>query len=122
MKNLLAVTALFEAATGLALLVKPSLVASLLLGASLGEPSGILVARICGAALVSLSIACWLSKDNAQASAGIVKALMVYNISVALLLSHAGLVEDLSGLGLWPVVLLHGVLLVWCVQSVRSRR
>src|SRR4030095_3093113 len=98
MKNLLSVTALFEAITGLALLAVPSLTASLLLGASLGEPSGILVGRICGAALSSLAIACWVSKSNAQASAGIVKALMLYNILAALLLSYSGLVEDLSGI------------------------
>lgn len=122
MKSLLTFTALVEVATGLALLIIPSVTASLLLGTTLAEPGGILVGRIGGAALISLAIACWLSREDAQASIVIVKALTVYNILAAILLIYAGLVEHFSGIGLWPAVVLHIVLLVWCLQSLRNKR
>ncbi len=120
MKLLISITALFEALTGLALIALPTVVVPLLLGPDLTESSGILISRIAGAALISIAIACWLSRDNAQASIVIVKALAVYNISAAGLLVYAGLVEHFSGIGLWPATVLHIGLLVWCVQLFRN--
>ncbi len=122
MKLLLSITALIEALTGLSLVVVPSVTASLLLGSALTEPSGILITRIAGSALIALAVSCWLSRDNSQASIPIIKALTVYNISAALLLVYAGLVEHFSGLGLWPAVVLHAALLVWCFQSLRTQQ
>jgi hypothetical protein len=58
MKRVLNFAAVGEAATGLALLVVPSLVGQLLLGVDL---TGIAVplARVAGIALIGLGIACW---------------------------------------------------------------
>jgi hypothetical protein len=58
MKGALAFAAISEAATGLALLIAPSLVGQLLLGEQL---SGVAtpVARVAGIALIALGIACW---------------------------------------------------------------
>jgi hypothetical protein len=58
MKGALAFAAVSEAATGLALLIAPSLVGQLLLGEQL---SGVAtpVARVAGIALIALGIACW---------------------------------------------------------------
>ena len=58
MKNVLVLAAIGEAATGLALLVAPSLVGELLLGQ---ETTGvaIVVARVAGIALIALAVACW---------------------------------------------------------------
>ena len=120
MKLLLTLTALFELATGLALIAIPSVIASLLLGVSLTEPSGILVGRIGGAALISLAIACWLSRDERHSSLVIAKALVFYNIAAALLLVYGILIEKLSGLGLWPAAILHVGLLIWCIKSIWS--
>ena len=58
MKKVLLLAAVSEAATGLALLIVPSLVVQLLLGAELSGVS-IPVARVTGIALVALGIACW---------------------------------------------------------------
>jgi len=69
--NLLIVTALVEAPAGLMLLLSPALVVEFLLGASLDEPVALVVARMAGAALLSLSGACWLARNhrpNAAAS------------------------------------------------------
>ena len=58
MKKLLALAAMAEAVTGLALVVAPSLVGRLLLGV---EAIGIAipVARVLGVALIALGVACW---------------------------------------------------------------
>jgi hypothetical protein len=121
MKSLLTLTAFVEAITGLALIAVPDLVLSLLLGVSLLEPSGILLSKLSGIALVSLAIACWQARDNTQASIVITKAFVFYNSSAALLLLYASLIEHLSGIGLWPAVLLHIALLVWCASSLLKR-
>ena len=118
MKSILTIVAFIEAATGLALLAVPSVAVSLLLGTSLTEPSGMLLGRIGGAALISLAIACWLSRNNTQSSLVMIKALVMYNISAASVLALGKLTEKFTGLALWPVVLLHAGLLVWCLQSL----
>ena len=51
-RKLLIVTALIETATGLILLVSPTLVVALLLGASLDAPAALIVAHMSGAALL----------------------------------------------------------------------
>jgi len=53
-KHLFIVTAVIEAATGVALLLSPPLPVSLLLGASLDTPGGLVSGRVAGAALLSL--------------------------------------------------------------------
>lgn len=119
MKSVLTITALIEGATGLALAIMPSFVVSILLGTSLTDISAILMARLAGAALITIAIACWLSRSNTQ-SAFIVKALLVYNVFSIVLLVYAVAVEQISGPGLWPAVLLHFGLLVWCLLSLRQ--
>jgi hypothetical protein len=121
MKSLLTFTALVEGATGLALLIIPAVVVSLLLGVSLTEPGGILLGRMGGAALISLAIGCWLSKNDSKISIVVIKAMVVYNTLAALLLAYAGLIEHFSGIGLWPALLLHAVLSIWCLQSLRIK-
>ena len=58
MKKALIFAAVAEAATGLALLIVPSLVGQLLLGEEL-IGIAIPVARVAGIALIALGIACW---------------------------------------------------------------
>ncbi|MGE5203539.1 MAG: hypothetical protein ACM3O6_15890 [Acidobacteriota bacterium] len=58
MKNVLIVEAVGEVATGLALLIVPSLVGRLLLGEDL-TGIAIPVARVAGIGLIALGIACW---------------------------------------------------------------
>ena len=58
MKKLLDLAAVLEAATGLALIVAPSLTGRLLLGAE-GNGVAIPIARVLGIALIALGVACW---------------------------------------------------------------
>ena len=121
MRSLLTLTSVFEITTGLVLIAIPSVTVSLLLGPSLTEPSGMLVARIGGAALITLAIACWLSRNDVQSSMVMIKALVFYNLAAALLLVYAGVVEHFSGMGLWPAALLHIGLLGWCIKSLLKK-
>jgi hypothetical protein len=98
----------------------PSLVVPILLGTSLTDPGAILIGRLAGVALITIAIACWLSRSDTRSSI-IVKVMLVYNIFSTLLLVYAVLVERISGPGLWPAVLLHVGLLVWCLSSLRNR-
>jgi hypothetical protein len=61
LKTLLIVKAAVEGLACLALALFPSLLASLLLGSPLDTPVGTVIARMAGAALLTLGIACWLA-------------------------------------------------------------
>ena len=124
MKSLLIVTAVAEAATGLALLGLPSLVVSILLGGSLDAPAALVVARVGGAALLSIGVACWLARNDQQsrAATGLIAALLLYNAAVVAIFIYAGIGLGLFGIGLWPAVVLHGALAVWCVACLRTRQ
>jgi len=122
MKSLLTVTAAVETATGLALLGLPLVVVSLLLGGSLDTPAALVVARMTGAALLSLGVACWLARadEKSRGAVGLVTAMTLYNLAAVAILAYAGLGAGLSGVGLWPAVLLHVALAAWCIASLRT--
>src|SRR5947208_14656016 len=81
MKRFLTLTAIIEAATGLALIAVPAIVVRLLLGAEISGAS-IPLGRVGGAALLALGVACWLARDDTQSRAtrGLVVAMLMYNI------------------------------------------
>ena len=115
MKKLFTLTAIFEGTTGLALMIVPNFVVSLLLGTTLNEAAGIFVTRLTGVALIALSVVCWLYRNSKQDSSGIIKAILFYNTVAAVLLVVAA-VNGPSGLGIWPASLLHLGLAAWCVK------
>jgi hypothetical protein len=121
-RALLIVTALAEAPIGVMLLLTPALVVALLLGASLDAPASLVVARVAGAALVSLAGACWLARDEGPSPArrGLLVAMLLYNGLAVVVLARAG--AGLVGMLLWPAVAVHAGLAVWCVACVRSGR
>ena len=122
MRTLLAVTALLEAATGFALAASPSLPVSLLIGSPLDTPPGSVVGRLAGAALLTLGSVCWLARnEQRRVTAGLVAAMLFYNVAAATLLAYAHLGLGLSGIGLWPTVVLHSALALWCVACLRAR-
>jgi len=111
MKNVLVLAAISEAATGLALLVVPSLVGQLLLGAEL-TGIAVTVARVAGIALIALGVACWPGTP--------LVGMLTYSAAVTLYLAYVGFAGGLSGILLWPVVVLHVILtalLTWASRS-----
>jgi hypothetical protein len=115
MKNVLIFAAVCEAATGLALLIVPSLVGRLLLGEELTGVA-IPVARVTGIAVISLGVACWPGPPLA--------AMLTYSALVALYLAYLGFAGGLIGVFLWPAVALHAVLSIllgraWLATAAR---
>jgi hypothetical protein len=123
-KTLLVVTAVFEGATGLLLLVSPSALAALLLGTELDTPAALTVGRVAGAALVALGIACWLARSDEQShpARGLLVAMVLYNTAAGGILAHAGAYLGLSGVALWPAVLVHLAMALWCIMCLQIKR
>ena len=119
--NVFILTALAEAPLGVTLLATPSFVTGLLLGASLDSPAALVVGRVAGAALLSLGLACWLTRDDARSRAarGLAAALLLYNGATIALLAYAGAGLQLAGVLLWPAVGLHAALAALCVACLR---
>jgi|ERR1700730_5630033 len=123
MKLLLIITAVLEAAGGLSLLVIPTIAISVLLGVPLDTPGGLVAVRIAGAALIALAIACWqVRNDERESPRGVVEAMLFYNFATAMALVHAGIRLELRGALLWPAIVLHVCLGLWCVLNVWSIR
>jgi hypothetical protein len=101
MKWVLVLAALGEAVTGVALLLMPSLVGQLLLGAEL-TGAAVTVARVAGIALIALSVACWPGTP--------LLGMLGYIAALTLYLAYLGLSGGSSGVLLWPAVVLHVVL------------
>jgi hypothetical protein len=108
MRRALALAAVGEIATGLALLVVPSLVGQLLLGEQLAGVA-IPVARVAGIALIGLGIACWPGSP--------LIGMLVYSTAVALYLAFVGFAGGAGGLLLWPAVVLHLVLAAFLIRE-----
>jgi hypothetical protein len=119
-KILLLVFALVEAATGLALLVMPALASSLLLGAPLDTPTGLVAGRIAGAALLSFAIVCWhvSNGERGAVAIGAVSAMLVYNAATAAILVYAGVRLKLQSTLLWPAIVLHWFFAGWCLVNL----
>ena len=121
-KSLLAVTAIIEAGAGVALMIVPSAAVMLLLGAPLDMQAGPIIARIAGAALLALGVACWIARKDAQshAAAGLTAAMSLYNSATVVILSVAGIGYGPRGALLWPAVILHAAMAIWCAAYVRK--
>lgn len=113
MRGLLALAAVAEAATGVALLIVPALVGKLLLGAELTGDAAV-VARVCGVALIALSIACWPGTPPL--------GMLIYSAALTLYLAYLGLSGGSSGILLWPAMLAHLVLTVLLTRQMFPRR
>jgi hypothetical protein len=81
MKKVLVVAAVSECATGLALLIVPSLVGRLLLGEELTGVA-LPVARVLGIALFALGVACWPGPP--------LVGMLTYSAAVTLYLAYVG--------------------------------
>jgi hypothetical protein len=113
MKNVLPFAAIGEAATGLALLIVPSLVGQLLLGEQLAGVA-IPVARVSGMALIALGISCWPGPP--------LVGMLTYSAPVTLYLAYLGFAGGLTGVLLWPAVILHAILTALLSRDVGRLR
>jgi hypothetical protein len=116
--QLFIVTAAIEAGAGLALLVVPAQGIRLLFGAAVDAFPATAIARVAGAALLSLGAACWWARNDERsaASRALVRAMLLYNAAVVAVILFGGF----GALGplLWAVVVVHGAMAIWCARSL----
>ena len=112
MKKVLLLAAVSEGATGLALLVMPSLVGRLLLGAELTGVA-VPVAGVLGIALIALSVACWPGRTP-------LCGMLTYSAAVTLYLAYVGFAGGFAGILLWPAVALHLILTALLIRASTS--
>ena len=108
MKGALVLAAVGETATGAALLLVPSLVGQVLLGAELSGMA-VTVARVAGIALIGLGVACWPGPPRI--------GMLIYSAAVTLYLAYVGLSGVSSGVLLWPAVVLHAIIAALLVRA-----
>ena len=120
--QLLIVTAVIESVAGLTLLVAPAVFIRLLFGSAIDVFPAAGVARLTGAALLSLGAACWWARheERSAASRALVGGMLIYNATVVALVI-AGALGALGPLQ-WAAVVLHGALAIWCAWVVADRR
>jgi len=111
MKRALIFAAVGEVATGLALLLVPSLVGQLLLGEQL-TGIAIPVARVAGIALLALGVACWPGTP--------IIGMLTYSAAVTLYLAYVGFAGGATGILLWPAVILHVILTALLFRELAS--
>ena len=111
MKRVLILAAVGEAATGVALLIVPSLVGRLLFGEELTGVA-IPVARVTGIALIALGVACWPGTP--------LVGMLTYSAAVTLYLAYVGFAGGLTGILLWPAVVLHVILTALLIRASTS--
>jgi|KBSMisStandDraft_5_1062788.scaffolds.fasta_scaffold602596_2 hypothetical protein len=108
-----------EMATGVVAIVDPALLVVLLLGVEL-PGAGIAVARCFGIALVALALACWPPREPGAAGQA-VRAMLFYNCSIATFLGWLGAGAHMTGMLLWPAVVLHAIVALALAASPSGR-
>lgn len=113
--KVLAFAAVVEVGTGLALMIDPAIVITLLLGANeAGQVAPL--GRVLGIALLALGLACRPSRQRLDDGSQAFQGMLTYNLLIAVYLAYIGTVGHLEGMLLWPGVVLHSVvalLLIW---------
>ena len=125
MKRLLVATAVIEGAAGVALLIWPSATVWALAGPTVVlSPSAAALVRLGGALLLIVGAVSGLASRHehsglARAMAG---GMTIYNVGAVAGLLAARLGESQSGPLLWPAVVLHAAMGIWCVVCLRRAR
>ena len=123
MKALLTVFVLVEVGVGLILGIAPSVMTRLLFTTQLDTPTAVIVGRVAGVALLSLLIACWVARNDVQSPVvrGVVAGMLLYNAGVVALLLRAAMAPALTGVLLWPAIVVHAAQAVWCVVCLSMK-
>ena len=111
MRKLLTVSAVAEATVDVALVIVPSFVGQLLLGAELTGVART-IARVTGIALIALGVACWPGTP--------LLGMLTYSTLATLYLLYLGIRGEWVGPLLWPAVALHAVLAVLLAITWRN--
>ncbi len=121
LRKVLTFAAIVEIGTGMALLIDPRFVVSLLVGPNTPVEE-IPMGRLPGIAILALGLACWPSGAPVETARPAFRGMLVYNALIALFLVYLFRVGHLGGVLLWPAVALHAVvalLLIWTWRTDR---
>src|SRR5262245_38696432 len=121
MRTLLGLAAILEAATGLVLMIHPTLVAQLLFGEDVSG-AGMALSRVAGIALLALGVACWPGRQAGSSDVTALRAMLTYSLLVTIYLIYLGVVAHLAGILLWPAVAAHLVFTLLLVAAWRKKR
>ena len=113
MNPALVFAAIGETLTGAALLIIPAWIGRLLFGVELTDVAAI-AGRVAGIALVALGIACWPGTQ--------LIGMLTYSAGITLYLAYVGLAGGLTGILLWPVVVLHLILTALLMRALSGDR
>jgi hypothetical protein len=118
--RLFTTTTFLEVSAGLGLAAFPALVVWLLLGVREPSPEALVVGRVGGAGLVAIGVACWLAREDSgsRSQHGLLWGALIYNLGASVALAFAGLTLRMDGVALWPVVVLHSIMAIWCAASL----
>ncbi len=106
-KSMLKLCAMFESASGVALITFRNLILSAFLGG--GSPGDVELARVAGLAPLLLGLVCWPKGDD-DVSAQILLAQFAYTLLIALYLGYLRLAGGFTSTLLLPTSVLHGLL------------
>lgn len=121
MKKLLALFAVGEAGTGLALLVYPPIVVRLLLGAEIAG-AGEVMSRTAGISLIALGLACWPGWETGRFAGWPLCGMLTYSSIVTLYLVYIGLGGEWVGKLLWPAAAVHAILTILLARAWFNER
>ncbi len=117
MSSVLKFSVVVEAGTGLALVLAPAIVASLLLGADLNAVA-VVIARCFGVALIALALACWSSRRTGPTRRWPLRGMFAYNTLLAAYLGYIGAIGEFDGVLLWPAVAIHGAVALLLIPGL----
>jgi hypothetical protein len=119
MNLFLKVTAIFEGLTGLFLIIAPHIFIQILFLSKLGEASAIFIVRIAGAALFSLALLCWYTKDSITL---LLKILLFYNITAVIIAIYSIFNFSLKGIGVEVIICFHLLFALWNMLDLKKQR
>ncbi len=101
---------------GLLMAVFPSFLWKNVLATTLSTLAELTLSRIAGVAVVTLATSWWVARNDEQSHTlrGVVGGMVVFNAGVVIALGYAGVILRLSTILLWPFILIHLALAVWC--------
>jgi len=105
------------------LLLWPALVVALLLGLRQARPETLLVARLAGAGVLGVGVACWTARCDSRSLAqlGVLTAVLIYNVVVAAVLVFAAVALSMIGMLLWPAIASHVAVAAWFAICSRGQ-
>lgn len=121
LRLLLTLSGGLEILAGSAALIIPAPVVSLLFGGP-GDPISSVVARLFGAGVFALGLACLKARDDARSPAGLAVSLGItsYNVLAAVVLLWAAAGLGLGGLLLWGAGIAHAALGLLFVSALMT--